>query len=100
MSGDNRSRLKEWLESGEAKLYPATITQAELWETSPVPPGDGSNNICTVTKIKGAVSKEFCKKAMAMVVEKRPLKRILLQQILTVEDVSVVNRCLFTITML
>ena len=33
---DNRARLKQWLESGEARLQPLTFPQRELWETSPV----------------------------------------------------------------
>ncbi|MCE9519800.1 MAG: condensation domain protein [Verrucomicrobia bacterium] len=37
MEPDNRSRLKQWLESGEARLQPLTFPQRELWETSPVP---------------------------------------------------------------
>ena len=37
---DPRARLKRWIETGQAKLHPLTLPQRELWETSPVPPGD------------------------------------------------------------
>ena len=37
MSADKRARLKQWLESGEARLHPLTFPQRELWEASPVP---------------------------------------------------------------
>ncbi len=33
MQPDNRARLKQWLESGEARLQPLTFPQRELWET-------------------------------------------------------------------
>jgi hypothetical protein len=36
MESDNRARLKQWLESGEARLQPLSFPQRELWETSPV----------------------------------------------------------------
>ncbi len=76
MPDDKRDRLKRWLESGEAKLHPATFPQRELWEASPVPPTDVSNNICTVTKVRGPVSREFCETALAMVVEKQEVLRL------------------------
>jgi hypothetical protein len=78
MSGDTekRSRLKQWLESGEAKLHPAAFPQRELWEASPVPATDVSNNICTVTKVKGLVSRELSEKALAMVVERQEILRL------------------------
>ena len=37
MASDQRDRLKKWIESGEAQLYPLTFPQRELWETSPLP---------------------------------------------------------------
>jgi hypothetical protein len=69
-------RLRRLLESGEATLHPATLTQRELWEASPVPPGDPSNNICTVTTLKGPVSREFCERATAMVVARQEVLRL------------------------
>lgn len=76
MSEDKRSRLKQWLSSGEATLHPATIPQRELWEVSPVPPGHPCNNICTVTTVKGQVSRGLCEKAIALVVEKQEALRL------------------------
>ena len=56
MQADNRTRLKQWLQSGEARLHPLSLTQRELWETSPVPPDDPSNHICSFIEIKGALT--------------------------------------------
>lgn len=76
MTTDNRSRLKEWLSSGEASLHPATFPQRELWAASPVPPTDTCNHICTVTKVSGPVSRNFCEKALAMVVARQEVLRL------------------------
>ncbi len=76
MTIDNRSRLKDWLSSGEASLHPATFPQRELWAASPVPPADVCNHICTVTKVSGPVSRNFCEKALAMVVARQEVLRL------------------------
>ena len=54
MRADKRARLKQWLESGEARLQPLTFPQRELWETSPVPVADPANHICGFIEIKGS----------------------------------------------
>ena len=76
MAESNAERLKRWLATGEAALYPATLPQRELWEASPVPPGHQSNNICTVSRIKGAVSKDIAKEALKMVVARQEVLRL------------------------
>ena len=56
MVQDNRARLKQWLESGEIRLHPLTYPQRELWEASPVPAADVSNNICAVIHVRGLLT--------------------------------------------
>ena len=45
MIQDPRTRLKQWLASGEVCLQPLSFPQRELWEAAPVPAADVSNNI-------------------------------------------------------
>ncbi|MFV1993803.1 MAG: condensation domain-containing protein [Verrucomicrobiales bacterium] len=68
---DTQSRLKQWLASGKARLQPLTFSQRELWETSPVDPGDPANNICSFFEIKGPVTFEQMKSAVGKVVERQ-----------------------------
>src|SRR6187401_2228061 len=58
MQQDSRTRLKQWLESGEARLQPLSFPQRELWENSPVPAGSAANNICCLIEIKGALTEK------------------------------------------
>ena len=53
MPADQRARLKQWLESGEAQLHPLTFPQRELWETSPVAIEDNANHICCLIDVRG-----------------------------------------------
>src|SRR4051794_20719500 len=76
MSQDNRSRLKEWLASGEARLQPLTFSQRELWEASPVPPGHISNHICTFMEVKGTITPEECVVALQKVVNRQEVMRL------------------------
>src|ERR1700738_535283 len=57
---DNRARLKQWLESGEIRLQPLTFPQRELWEASPVPVADASNNICATIQLRGFLTRPGC----------------------------------------
>ncbi len=66
---DNRGRLKQWLESGEARLQPLSFPQRELWETSPVPVGDPANHICGIIEIKGSISEEESVAAIQRVID-------------------------------
>jgi len=68
MSVDKRARLKEWLQSGEARLHNLTLPQRELWETSAVPAGDVSNHICTLLFIEGAITETLSQAALQDVV--------------------------------
>ena len=53
---DARARLKQWLESGEAKLFPLSLPQRELWEASPVPVADTANHICCLIQVRGLLT--------------------------------------------
>jgi len=71
MSIDKRARLKQWLESGEARLHPLTFSQRELWETSPVPVTDPSHHICCIINIRGLVTLKDCHTALQRVGERQ-----------------------------
>lgn len=75
MSQDNRTRLKQWLESGEARLQPLTLPQRELWEASPVPAGDPANHICAYLHIGGHVTPEGSEAALQKVVDRQEVFR-------------------------
>jgi hypothetical protein len=72
---DNRARLKQWLESGEARLQPLSFPQRELWETSPVPVGDPANHICGIIEIKGSITPEESEAAIRRVVDRQEALR-------------------------
>lgn len=76
MEPDNRARLKQWLESGEARLQPLTFPQRELWETSPVPVADPANHICGFIEIKGAITPKEAEAAIQRVVDRQEALRI------------------------
>ncbi len=76
MSQDNRARLKQWLDSGEARLQPLTFSQRELWEASPVPVADVSNHICTFMEVRSALSQQDCEAAMQRVVDRQEVLRL------------------------
>lgn len=73
---DKRARLKQWLESGEAKLHPLTFPQRELWEASPVPPGHPTNHICSLIHVRGKLDERDCHDAMQRVVERQEALRL------------------------
>lgn len=72
---DNRGRLKQWLESGEARLQPLTFPQRELWETSPVAVGDPANHICGIIEIKGSITEEESVAAIQRVIDRQEALR-------------------------
>lgn len=76
MSGDKRARLKQWLDSGEARLHPLTFPQRELWEASPVPVADLSNNICCLINVQGLITFPDCEAALRRVVERQEALRL------------------------
>jgi hypothetical protein len=76
MTGDKRTRLKEWLESGEARLYPLTFSQRELWEASPVPVADPSNHICCVIHVQGLVTLKDSESALRRVGDRQESLRV------------------------
>jgi hypothetical protein len=76
MPDDKRSRLKEWLETGEARLQPLSLSQREIWEASPVPPADVSNHICTYMEIRSGISPKECLAGLQRVVDKQEVLRL------------------------
>ncbi len=76
MPEDNRARLKQWLESGEARLQPLTFPQRELWEAAPAPPGDVSNNICAMIHLRGMLTPQGSEAAMQKVVDRQEVLRL------------------------
>lgn len=76
MPEDHRARLKQWLETGEARLLPLTFSQRELWEASPVPVTDVSNHICTYMEVRSRLSQKDCEAAMQRVVDRQDVLRL------------------------
>ena len=76
MAEDNRTRLKQWLASGEACIQPLTYPQRELWEASPVAAGDVSNNICAMIQIRGALTPQGSEAALQKVVDRQEVFRL------------------------
>ena len=76
MSDDKRARLKQWLESGEARLHPLSFPQRELWEASPVPVADASNQVCSVIHVRGLLTFPDCQAAVQRVVERQEVLRL------------------------
>ncbi len=76
MTGDKRARLKQWLASGEGSLHPLTLPQRELWEASPLPPGDVSQQICCLIHVQGIVAPDDCRAAIQRVVDRQEALRI------------------------
>lgn len=76
MSADNRAQLKQWLESGEIRLQPLSFPQRELWEDSPIPPGDIANHICAFIRVKGHISPQDCQATIERVVQRQEVLRL------------------------
>ncbi len=75
MADDARTRLKEWLASGQARLVPLTFPQRELWETAPVPPADPGNTIRSLLDIRGPLTRALCEDAMQLVIARQEVLR-------------------------
>lgn len=76
MPADQRTRLKQWLESGEAQLHPLTLPQRELWEVSPVPVEDSANHICCLIEVQGLLTEHQCRVALRSVVDREEVLRL------------------------
>lgn len=76
MTVDKRARLKQWLESGEARLHPLTFPQRELWEASAIPVANPANHICCLISIRGLLAQRNCEAAFARVVERQEVLRL------------------------
>ena len=76
MIQDNRTRLKDWLTSGEARIQPLTYPQRELWEASALPAADVTNNICAIIQIRGALTPQGSETAMQKVVDRQEAFRL------------------------
>ena len=75
MEPEARSKLKDWLATGKARLEPLSFPQRELWEASAVPPGDASNNICCYLDIRGPLTAPMCREALGHVVARQEVLR-------------------------
>src|SRR5688572_25562251 len=76
MQQDSRARLKQWIESGEARLAPLSFPQRELWENSPVPVECPGNHICCYIEIKGAFTEKEAEASIQRVVDRQEALRI------------------------
>jgi len=76
MPSEQRDRLKQWIESGEARLHPLTFPQRELWETSPVPVADTANNICCFIEVRGLLTERDCLASIQRVVDRQEVLRL------------------------
>jgi hypothetical protein len=76
MPADQRTRLKEWLDSGEAQLHPLTLPQRELWEVSPVPVEDSANHICCLIEVQGLLTERECRAALQLVIDREEVLRL------------------------
>ena len=76
MSVEKRARLKQWLESGEARLHPLTFPQRELWETSAIPVGDPANHICCLLHVRGVLTERESVTAVRRVVDRQEVLRL------------------------
>ena len=76
MSSDQRTRFKQWIESGEAQLYPLTFPQRELWEASPLPVTDAANHICCLIKVQGLLTERDCRAAVQRVAQQQEVLRL------------------------
>jgi Condensation domain len=76
MPADQRTRLRQWLDSGEAQLHPLTLPQRELWEVSPVPVEDSANHICCLIPVQGLLTERECRAALQLVVDREEVLRL------------------------
>ncbi len=72
---DPRTRLKQALASGQARLQPLTFPQREVWETSAVAPGDPANNVCSFFEVRGPITPEASRQAIRKVIERQEVMR-------------------------
>ncbi len=82
---DRRAQLKRLLAAKNTttgaptlnlNLQPLSFSQREIWETSPVPPGDVSNHICAFLEIRGNLPWEAAEAALQRVVDRQDVMRL------------------------
>jgi hypothetical protein len=76
MAADQRVRLKQWIDSGEAQLHPLAFPQRELWEVSPVSIEDNANHICCLIDVHGLLTERECRAAIQRVVDRQEVLRL------------------------
>jgi len=76
MLEDKRALLQRWLASGQIDLQPLTFPQRELWEASPIPVADISNNISCLIHIRGAYSSAASEAVLQRVVDRQDGMRL------------------------
>ncbi len=75
MADDFKSRLKNWLETGKARLEPMAFSQRELWQAAPVPATEVSNHICSSIVVRGTITPSDCETAIQRVVNRQEALR-------------------------
>lgn len=76
MAEDSRSRLKEWLASGAARLEPLSFSQRELWEASNVPVADPANHVCVFMEVNGRVPQVQTIAALQLIADRQEVMRL------------------------
>jgi hypothetical protein len=76
MAADQRARLKQWLDRGEAQLHPLTFPQRELWEVCPVSIENNANHICCLIEVHGLLTERECRTAIQRVVDRQEVLRL------------------------
>lgn len=76
MAGDNRSRFKQLVESGEISLHPLSFPQRELWEAMAVPVSDPANHICSILHVIGIIPPDICREVIQRVVDRHDVLRL------------------------
>ena len=76
MFQDSRTRLKQWLASGDLRLQPLSFPQRELWEAAPVAAADVSNNICALIQVRGLLTPQGSEAALQKVVDRQEVLRL------------------------
>src|SRR5260370_6201231 len=76
MPADQRARLKQWLDRGEAQLHALTLPQRELWEVAAVPADSNANHIRCLINVHGLLTERECRAAIQRVVDRQEVLRL------------------------
>ncbi len=76
MTDDGRERLREWLQSGRARLQPLSLTQQELWYAAPYPASDPSNHIGGLLFVRGPLRWRLLEQALGQVAARQEVLKL------------------------